>query len=252
MGGTWEANIYCNNEKVTTIKIENGTKLSEIRSKCQNVIPKNDNYFFISKINSILIDESNYTAKEVYKEDGNNGYRIDLKTKEFLENKEILVELTLNDLNPTALYAKNDADLNTLKKSAFKDKPPNSIVFITKDDSIIENQNLSKFKLKDVIRFENGKRKIILYEQDYYHRVQVIEHLRKLEAQTKSGKPVDWYKENEFFKKIDKLAGSAISKAIQDDLKGNSNETPGNDQESKRKNDQEYIELYLKCLLENN
>ena len=73
--------------------------------------------------------------------------------------------------------------------------------------------------------------------------------MRKLEEQTKKGNPVDWFRENEFFKKIDKLAGSAISKAIQDDLKGNSNETPGNDQEMKRKSDQEYIELYLKCLL---
>ena len=120
---------------------------------------------------------------------------------------------------------------------------------MTKDNALIENQNLDEFKLSDLIRFENGKKKIILYEQDYYYRVQVIEHLRKLEEQTKKGNPVDWFRENEFFKKIDILAGSAISKAIQDDLKGNSEGTPGNDQEMKRKSDQEYIELYLKCLL---
>ena len=245
MGGTWEVNIYCNDEKVTTLKIENSTTLSSIRYKCGDSIPKNDNYKFISRNNFILTDENSYTAKDVYKEDGKS-YRIDLKTKEFLENKDILLELTLNDHNPIALYANHNASLNSIKSSAFKDKPQDSLVFITKDKSLIENENISQFKLKDVIKYENGKRKIQLYEKDYYHRVQVIDHLRKLEEQTKNGKSIDWFKENEFFKKIDKLAGSAISKAIQDDLK---EETPGNGQENKRKSDQEYIQLYLKCLL---
>ena len=40
MGGTWEANIYINNQMMTTIKLENSTPLSAIRAKCNNIIPK--------------------------------------------------------------------------------------------------------------------------------------------------------------------------------------------------------------------
>ena len=159
MGGTWEANIYINNERMTTIKVENSTPLSAIRAKCNNIIPKIDNYYFISTKNNILTDEGNYTAKEVFKKDGKDEYRIDLQTKEFLEDTGILVELILNDHNPVALKVKNNESLSTIKSKAFKDKPQDSIVFMTKDNALIENQNLFQFKLSDLIRFENGKKK---------------------------------------------------------------------------------------------
>ena len=143
---------------MTTIKLENSTPLSAIRAKCNNIIPKIDNYYFISTKNNILTDENNYTAKEVYKKDEDE-YRIDLKTKEFLEKTGTLVELILNDHNPVALKVKNDETLSTIKSKAFKDKPQDSIVFMTKDNALIENQNLNQFKLNDLIRFENGKKK---------------------------------------------------------------------------------------------
>ena len=47
--------------------------------------------------------------------------------------------------------------------------------------------------------------------RDYYKRLQVIEHLRKLEATTES---IDWLKQTEFFKKVKDFAGEEIANAI--------------------------------------
>lgn len=245
MGSVWEVNIYCNDEKVTTLKVENSFSLSKIRSKCGDAIPKDDKYNFISKKNSILTDESSYTAEDVYKKDGKE-YKIDLKTKEFLEKKPILVTVYLNEHIPNAIYIDYNTDLIRLKKIAFKNKAADSLVYVTKNKILIENENLNQFKLKDVISFEEGKRIIKMFEKDCYNRLQVIDYLRLLEKQTKDGKAIDWFKEREFFKKIDILAGSTISNAIKEDLK---NETPGISEEDKRKNDQQYTQQYLRLLL---
>ena len=245
MGSVWEVNIYCNDEKITTLKVENSSSLSDIRRKWGDAIPKDDKFHFISKNNSYLVDESSYTAKEVYKRDGEE-FRIDLKTKEYLEKKPILVTVYLNEHNPNAIYIYYNTDLASLKKIAFKDKNADSLVYVTKNKILIENQNLSQFKLKDVILFDQGKRIIKMYEIDCYNRLQVIDFLRLLEERTKNGISIDWFKEREFFKKIDILAGSTISNAISEDLK---NETPGNSEEDKRKSDQKYIQQYLKLLL---
>lgn len=250
MGGTWEANIYCNNERVTTLKLENDFSLSTIRSKCGSHIPSGETYYFISQKGFLLTDEYNYKAKDAWKEDGNNGYRIDLKTKEFHNKESILVNVFLNEQNPSAIHIKHDTELQEIKKKAYNDKDEKSIYLVTKDNILIDNTNLGEFKLKHVIKYDNGKRIIKMFEKDQYNRIQVIEHLRKLEEITKNGTSIDWYKEKEFFKKIDVLAGSTIAKAIKDDLQGKNNETPGNnDEANKIKSDKEYIEQYLKCLL---
>ena len=48
MGGFWEANIYCNNEWVTLVKIKSNFSLKQIKDICGNSIPKDDQYYIIS------------------------------------------------------------------------------------------------------------------------------------------------------------------------------------------------------------
>lgn len=66
--GAWEAKIYINGKYQNTIKIKGNPSLDEIRDLCKNIIPKDENYYFISKKDEMIKSEKNFDVKDVYKE----------------------------------------------------------------------------------------------------------------------------------------------------------------------------------------
>ena len=73
------------NENGTEIKVKYSFTLKQIRDTCKDIIPKDDNYYFISGNGSIIKNEENYKASDVLKETGDK-YRIDLKTQDIFDN----------------------------------------------------------------------------------------------------------------------------------------------------------------------
>lgn len=258
--GTWEANVYCNNHKVETIKIKSSFTLEEIRKVCGNSIPKDEHYYFLSRKGLIIKDEKNFKASDVYKEDEKDSYKINLTTIEELEQKPFYVTSYLNDQHPSALlipYKSKLKDIKTKLSKTYQKQNESSIFFVTKDDIPIGNENLDDFSIKDIIRYKDGKKLIRIFERDYYNRIQVIKQLKKLEKDADNGISINWYLEREFFKRIDELAGKEIANIIKRDLQRNDQEanttdTPGNDNnvENKKKSDKDYIKQYLKILLD--
>lgn len=117
-----------------------------------------------------------------------------------------------------------------IKKKAFEEKEENKIFFLTKDGTLIENNNLEYFKLKDLILNENGQKIIKMVEKEFYNKMKLIQNLRRLEKDADNGKFIDWMIEREIFKNIAFIAGDTIANAIKDDLIGNYNkETTGNE-----------------------
>ena len=82
----WEAKIYINDEMKTSIKVKNKTELKEVRQLCQEIIPQNPlnvKYYFISKSNALIRNETNFIANDVWKKDENGGYKIELMTIDY-------------------------------------------------------------------------------------------------------------------------------------------------------------------------
>ena len=163
-----------------------------------------------------------------------------MTTEFYNSNQSGLITLYLNEFPTTAIIYKKNMDLNQIKNLGGNVINKDSIFFLTADYVIIENVN--NFKAKDIIQTEkNGKKRINLVTRDYYKRLQVIEHLRKLEATTGS---IDWLKQTEFFKKVKDFAGEEIANAIINELleKIETNE---------KIDDKKYITRFLILLLGN-
>ena len=235
----WEGKIYMNDEIKTSIKVKNETELKDIRQQLKLLFPNNDNYCFISKTNSIIRNEMNFTAQDVWKDDENNGYRIDLMTPEYYNASQSgLITIYLNSFPTVAVLINKNMSLEEIKILGGNQINRNTVFFLTSDNIIIENINY--FKAKDIIVIDkNGKKIINCVDKHFYKRVQVIEHLRKLEQSIGS---IDWLKQTEFFKKIKEFAGEEITNAIINDLL----ENVGNNQKI---NDREYIKRFLNLLV---
>lgn len=234
----WEAKIYFNDELKTSIKVKNETKLKDIKTQLESILPKNKNYYFISRKNAIIRNEINFIAKDVWKDDEDDGYKIDLMTEDYYNsNQSGLITLYLNNFAIVAILFKKNMSLEQIKKLGGNEINKDTIYFLTSDNIIIENIN--NFKAKDIIIIEkNGKRRINLVDREYNKRLQVIEHLRKLEESLGS---IDWLRQTEFFKKIKEFAGEEITNAIINDLLENVGK-------NKKIDDKEYIRKFLNLL----
>lgn len=91
--------VYINNEYKKTLKIKSSDKLNDIRNLCEDIIPKNEKYYFISKNKSVVNTETvDCEETDIIKKDGDK-YKIDLKTLECHENKPLLINIYINGKN---------------------------------------------------------------------------------------------------------------------------------------------------------
>lgn len=241
--GNWQAKIYLNDEIKTVIKVKNDTSLREIRILCESFLSNNLNYYFLtSKDNVIIINDNNFSASDVWKNDEVEGYRIDLVTSEFYElNKNGCINLYLNDFKNSAILYRKNMSLKDVKLLGGPNINRDSVYFLTKDNVIIENY--SDFKAKDVVKIgDDGKRIINLVDREYYKRIQVIEHLKKLQS---SKEKIDWLAQTEFFKKIKDFAGEEIANAIINELLDRYGK-------NEKINDRDYIQKFLNLLIPKN
>ena len=239
----WEAKIYLNEDFKTVIKVKNEDKLNDIYNKELNLIlPNDEKYYFISNKNLIILNHNNYIVDDVWTNDDDYGYKIDLMTKEYFNSiKSNLINLYLNDFPTVSIFFKKNMSLDEIKYLGGEQINKKNYYFLSSDDILIENTK--NIIAKDIIvKDKNGKKKINLVDKNYYKRIQIIGHLRNLEKM--SGR-IDWLKQNEFFEKMKDFAGEEITQAIMNDLfqKYENNE---------KSNDKEYINKFLKLLLYNN
>ena len=123
MGPSWDARVYLNDQYITAVKVKNSNSLREVRNKIfpnhsEQLLPHNnhdDEYFFLNSANNIILNDEGFTAKDVRKQD-ENGYKIDLATKEYtsLENK--IVNLYVNDIKTSAIKLKGNMKLGEIKR----------------------------------------------------------------------------------------------------------------------------------------
>lgn len=238
--GNWNAKIYLNEEIQTIIKVKNQTSLKDIRKLCEEILPEDEDYYFISRKNAIIRNDINFSAIDVWKDDEDGDYKIDLMTLEYFNSIQSgLITLYLNNFQNSAILYKKNMSLSQIKYLGGSEINKDSVYFLTKDNVIIENIN--NLVAKDVIKIEkNGQKIINLVTKEYYKRVQVIEHLKKLENSTEK---IDWLKQTEFFRKIRDFAGEEIAQAIISELL----EKIGTEEKI---NDREYIKKFLNLLIE--
>ena len=251
----YDGNIYLNDKEATTIKFKYDYTLTQIKEICKDAIPSDKTFFFISKTGFIIMNDANFTAYDVVT-DKDNGKRIDLKTREFFEDKEYEITIYLNDQKHSGLKIKDSMSLVDIKRKAGRQIDKNTIYYLTKNHALIEQSNINDFKTKDIITEEGGRKRIDFVEGDYYKRLQIIDHLRLLDQEISEGKTIDWFKQREFFKKIEGLAGEAIANAIKEEL----SKSPKDEDESetddgnshKKYTDKDYIKKYMSLLLQDN
>lgn len=81
-----------------------------------------------------------------------------------------------------------------------------------------------------------------MVDREYYKRIQVIEHLKKLQS---SKEKIDWLAQTEFFKKIKDFAGEEIANAIINELLDRYGK-------NEKINDRDYIQKFLNLLIPRN
>ena len=89
-----------------SIKLRNNYySLEEIRQLCRNIIPNNDNYYFISKDNSLINTEQDYNIKDILQKTlKENVYKIDIKTREYYsENDFMEIYVYYNDFKNSVI-----------------------------------------------------------------------------------------------------------------------------------------------------
>jgi hypothetical protein len=101
--GSYETKIFINNSSKGIIKIKGSTNLNELRKQIK--IPNDDKYYFISKNNSIIHNESNFEASDVIQKIGND-YEIDIKSIDCFENKSYIVMVYINNKNTKEIQVK--------------------------------------------------------------------------------------------------------------------------------------------------
>lgn len=284
MGITWEINVYFNDIKETSIKVKSSYSLQEIRDN----LGIDNSYYFKNKNNLLIICDQNYKVEDIYKNDENGGYRIDLTkdnyqkgdflknnrkyisliepveirpepnsvvqddtnrnilkneknkedNKKLIEDRKI-VNLYLNDFKNSAIAYEPNMSLDKIKELGGDSINKDTIFFLTEKEVIIEK--IDNFLSKDCLIEKNGEMKINLVTKDYYKRKEIVRNCDELAA--KDG-PIDWFLQDEFFKKIKDYAGEQIAIGI-------INEIYDGIERNQRIDDREYVRRFKNLLIKN-
>ena len=193
-----EAKIYIDGQYKSSITVKNDYQLNEIRNSLN--LP-NDCYF-ISRNNGLIENEEGFKAKNVWKDDEESGYKIDLMSREYYNsNNAKVVNLYFNMFREKAIKYDGRMDLSSILDLSENKYNRNGVCFLSKDN--IKIQDFQGLKARDIAKNAvNGKR-IDLVDLEYYKRFQVIEHLNELEKNN----DFDWLEQKEFFTKVKELCG---------------------------------------------
>ena len=150
-----------------------------------------------------------------------------------------IVNLYLNNFKTSAIAYKPNMSLDKIKELGGDSINKDSIFFLTKDNTIIEN--IDNFPSKDCLIVEkNEEMKINLVTKEYYKKIEIIDHLEKLAS---IAGPIDWLKQEAFFLKIRDFAGLQIANAIIDVIYSK----VGTDE---KMDDKQYVREFLKLLIQ--
>ena len=239
--GNWEAKIYVNGKMRSSLKVDNSTALSEIRNS-MDLGDNDDELHFISRKSWFIENEEKFTAKDVYKDDEDGGYKINLMDREYFEaylnaENDKMVNLYFNMFPDKAIKYEENMTLERVRELG--DYYLNDTFFLSKQN--IKVDNLGDIKAKDIIKITPRGRRIDLVDSNYYKKFQVIEHLKELEKYN----DLDWLEQTIFFGKVRDLCGEEVTTALIDELY----EKRRNGDNIKNK---EYIKKFINLLIEDN
>ena len=195
---SWEAKIYIDGQYKSSITVKNDYQLNEIRNSLN--LP-NDCYF-ISRNNGLIENEEGFKAKNVWNNDEESGYKIDLMSREYYNsNSAKVVNLYFNMFREKAIKYDGRMDLSSILDLLENKYNRNGVCFLSKDN--IKIQDFQGLKVRDIAKNGVNDKRIDLVDLEYYKRFQVIEHLNELEKNN----DFDWLEQKEFFTKVKELCG---------------------------------------------
>ena len=195
---SWEAKIYIDGQYKSSITVKNDYQLNEIRNSLN--LP-NDCYF-ISRNNGLIENEEGFKAKNVWNNDEESGYKIDLMSREYYNsNNAKVVNLYFNMFREKAIKYDGRMDLSSILDLLENKYNRNGVCFLSKDN--IKIQDFQGLKVRDIAKNGVNDKRIDLVDLEYYKRFQVIEHLNELEKNN----DFDWLEQKEFFTKVKELCG---------------------------------------------
>lgn len=193
-----EAKIYIDGQYKSSITVKNDYQLNEIRNSLN--LP-NDCYF-ISRNNGLIENEEGFKAKNVWNNDEESGYKIDLMSREYYNsNNAKVVNLYFNMFREKAIKYDGRMDLSSILDLSENKYNRNGVCFLSKDN--IKIQDFQGLKVRDIAKNGVNDKRIDLVDLEYYKRFQVIEHLNELEKNN----DFDWLEQKEFFTKVKELCG---------------------------------------------
>ena len=158
------------NQLLKKVDIKNDTPLSDIRNSVKNIGDFNTKmyyYYFLSKNNDTLKNDSNFTAKDVVQE-YNGEYRIKMKSIQHTFKANIYID---NQLITNTNVSKQDklSKIRNLCQSNFKTEV-NNYYFVLQNGEIIKND--SDFTVEKVwIREDNNEYKIQIKAEKIKYKV---------------------------------------------------------------------------------
>ena len=204
-----EAKIYIDGQYKSSITVKNDYQLNEIRNSLN--LP-NDCYF-ISRNNGLIENEEGFKAKNVWNNDEESGYKIDLMSREYYNsNNAKVVNLYFNMFREKAIKYDGRMDLSSILDLSENKYNTNGVCFLSKDN--IKIQDFQGLKVRDIAKNGVNDKRIDLVDLEYYKRFQVIEHLNELEKNN----DFDWLEQKEFFTKLKELCGEDVTNAVIDEL----------------------------------
>ena len=167
--GSYETNVYLDNNLIKKIEVKNSTPLSDIRTSLEN----NDNfhknsykYYFLSKDGVTLKSDANFTAKDVATDD----YKIKIISEQFSFKANIYIDNNLiRNIN-----VEKSTKLSKLRELCSTDfnKEKEDYYFVSSKDEILKHD--SDFTVEKVwVKESNNEYKIKLKSEKRVFKVKV-------------------------------------------------------------------------------